>query len=424
VFAKDVSADKNPLAQVVEPKVVVTESVDKKQVIPEQTVITELKKRLDDLDSQKLEREKVEVERNRKSIDWWFSALAIMTTIVAALGALFPFLMARKDKELLKVELAGVKNDRADIQRMKDDVQKVLNESKTDSAEIKAHKVESERDRTIVKNRLPDIMADSQQMAAIIKTADRVMKSPDSSAIETLRAQAVKASEEQDNDLALLLWQRILSDISTDLQASFYYANCVQKKYSNSDNISWHEFNSIVKAYSAAEANDISANKELKNFWIPNNWGNTLADYAEKISDAQPTLSQELRNLAQEKYSEALIIKPDYFKAIMNWGTVLADEANHIAKSDLQAAKILWEKSKQKYLEVLKINPNMHLATYGLACLNAIQNNDDLAVDQLDFLRKNYALPKHWLNDDDFVALRTTQVYKQWFIKHFVSIDK
>jgi hypothetical protein len=417
VAAKETSTTSQKTLANVEAKTTALAKVVEKTEEIKVSTLEKIEKQLNELDAQKNERTKIEIERDRKSIEFWFAALAILT----AIGALFPFLLGRKEKELLKLELAGVKNDRTDIQRMKDDVQKILNESKTDSAEIKAHKDELKLDREKIENRLPDTVANAFQKTTIIESADRVIKSPDSNSLEMLRAQAVKASEENDNDLALLLWKRVLKHLPNDAQASFYYAYSLQKKHTNIDCSLNTELDSICAAYSVAEQNDILENQGLKNFWIPNNWGNALADQAQKIASIEPNTAQSFRKEALAKYMQALQINPNLHEAINNCGILLADEASHVVKTDRVGAESLWIKAREKYTDALTQKPSMNTARYGLACLDALENKHDSAINQLDILRSSAALPKHWLEDQDLENIRKTDIYISWYKKYFAD---
>jgi hypothetical protein len=68
-------------------------------------VQSQLREQTAALETRQAELEKRVLEAERKSIDWWFAWLAIFTTLVGVGGALIPYLLGRKDKELLKLEI-------------------------------------------------------------------------------------------------------------------------------------------------------------------------------------------------------------------------------------------------------------------------------------------------------------------------------
>jgi hypothetical protein len=303
------------------------------------------------------------IETDRKSIEWWFAALSIMTTIVAALGALMPYLLGRKDKELLQVELAGIKNDRADIQRIKNDVQVILNESKVDGAAIKGHKEEAERDRALMNAQQPDNKSSSAVKEQVIEAADRLIKTSNDPK-EASRAEAIKASKLNDGELALLLWQRFLAKYPDDAQASFYVAYWLQHTAEKESDSAADDLEKVCKAYEIAEKNDMLNNGSLKNQWIPNNWGNVLNAQASALFSKDPEAADKLWLQASIKYAQALDIKPDAHQTASNWGNVLSVQADALKSKDPKAAQVLWSQASTKYAQALAFKPDDHKAAY------------------------------------------------------------
>lgn len=383
------------------------------------TTLEKIEKQLSELDAQKNDRMKVEIERDRKGIEFWFAALAVMTTIVAALGALFPFLMARKDKELLKVELAGVKNDRADIQRMKDDVQRVLSDAKSDGADIKVAKEKIEKDMALLLKQQPDDKINSSEREEVIRAADRVIKSSENPK-DTKRAEAIKASEQEDFELALLLWTRFLKIYPNDEQASFYVAFCLQEKIEENKKSLSVDYVQVQEAYEYAESVDRRANGKLQNEWIPNNWGVSLGKQASLVAKDDLLQAQKLWRKAGEKFELAQLINPNMNDAVINWVIALLDEYNELIEAEKHKAALILEKAQLLlYSHAKKSTAAQNAVAYDLACVYSLQSKSEEALAQLEICRVASVLSDDWKDDYDLANLRETEAYKTWYKTHF-----
>jgi Plant specific mitochondrial import receptor subunit TOM20 len=423
----------------------------------------------------KNERMKIEIERDRKGIEFWFAALAIMTTIVAAIGALFPYLMTRKDKELLKVELAGVKNDRTDIQRMKDDVQKdkaelqiELQNAKDTVASIRYQHSSAEKSATSMSNLLAEFSSANKPSEAekveVTKQAESIANDPNASQIDKLRARAVEASQHEkptleQAEIAFDLWKAIAVENPQDDNAlvnSAYWAGITAELSETVNKIHW--------LHQAQKLNEQTLKINPKERDAANNWGVALGKEADEVAKSDLKAAQTLWQQAGEKFELALKINPEESEALYNWGVGLGKIASIVAKTDLKAAQSLWQQAGEKYALSLKINPEKYeaacnwgvdlsneaeevaktdlkaaqilreqavrllekhtviapeAAAYNLACFFSRLERFNESLTQLETARLHDDLPSHWLNDSDLENLRQTDEYKTWYKTHF-----
>lgn len=121
------------------------------------------------------------LEASRKSIDWWFGGLAILTSLVAFLGAFLPWLMGRKDKELLQSELQNARDLVSDIKGHEKSAQQALAKIEEDKLKVASFQSGNEQSP-----------ADKEHTR---DAAQKVNAEPSSSDSEKLRARAVLASQ-------------------------------------------------------------------------------------------------------------------------------------------------------------------------------------------------------------------------------------
>lgn len=136
-----------------------------------------------------------------------------------------------------------------------------------------------------------------------------------------------------------------------------------------------------------------------------NNWGVALDDQAR----AKPGPDADrLFDLARKKYDAALAIKPDFYEALNNWGISFCDQAKTKSGSD---AEKLYERAVKKLMKCEEIQGG--LATYNLACVEALRGNEDECRSWLFKSKESGGLPDpdHLRTDTDFISVRD----KQWF---------
>ena len=117
---------------------------------------------------------------------------------------------------------------------------------------------------------------------------------------------------------------------------------------------------------------DMSETERIARAWSAVGTGNELADEAETLDGAERA---EKLALAQQKYAQALEIKPDKHEALNNWGAALAKEAETLDGAE-RAEKFAL--AQQKYAQALEIKPNGHetLYNWGLALADEAETLD------------------------------------------------
>ena len=371
-----------------------------------QTLVqSQLKEQSAALETRQSELEKRVLEAELKSIDWWFGALAILTALVAILGAVLPYLMGRKDKELLQSEL---QNARDLVASIKD------NKSKSDEI------VSALRDYT------SGTTQTSAHTAAVSREAKRIVNDPKASKADKLYARAVLVSEEAEADLAQAtraceLWQALTVLDPQDGNAAFNYAYWLQQKFARGTQATAHHWRLVADAYSKADQLDHGT---PKNSGIQNNWGIALADAAKVLKDQDLPAARALWKQAGERYELALDIKKDDHRAANNWGNVLIVEMQTIKdRAPGEASGLLAQVQSLLERHRAMSEAGAKKVAYNLACVYALQNQAGLAVEQLEVCRLSgdleSRLVKHWRTDLDLAPIRQSPEYLSWKQQHF-----
>ena len=297
------------------------------------------------IEARQNETDKRLLEKERKSIDWWVGALAVLTTIVAALGAVLPYFMGRKDKELLQSELQNARDLVESIKQQKlvaekdaGEISQIISEYQSGVAQTKAQKTD------------------------VRQTAEAVVGKPSSSEAEKLRARAVLASQSDQPDqaqalMAYELWAALSLLKPDDASAHFNTGYWAQKLFRKSAQLGRsHWFSKLALHY--RKALTIKADKHEAAY----NWGNALAFEARAVKDSDLAEARKLWRQACEKYAQALTIKADKHEAANNWGLALAAEAQAVKDNDLAEARKLWRQACEKYAQSLAIKADKHEA--------------------------------------------------------------
>lgn len=182
------------------------------------------------------------------------------------------------------------------------------------------------------------------------------------------------------------------------------------------------------------------------------NWGVALAAHAQR---SQGEEAQRHWTEAGEKYAAALAIKPDFHHALNNWGNALCAQAQHTHDNE---ADRLWAEAGEKYAAVFAIKPDSHetlnnwvitllarthcsqaserdrlldeayekclrveqtspgASAYNLACIHALRNRPEEAIDWLERSHAAGKLPTqaHIAVDKDFDGIRETAPFQAW----------
>ncbi|MBB1092604.1 hypothetical protein HUU61_15075, partial [Rhodopseudomonas palustris] len=110
---------------------------------------------------------------------------------------------------------------------------------------------------------------------------------------------------------------------------------------------------------------------------------------------------------AGEKYQAALAIKPDDHEVLNNWGTVLLEQAKRAGGEE---AVLLVADAADKIVSAVNIDPTN---TYNLACVRALQGDEQGCRSALENAEKHRTLPpiEHLISDSDLDRVRSTP----WF---------
>jgi Tfp pilus assembly protein PilF len=341
------------------------------------------------------------IETDRKSIEWWFAALGIMTTVVAALSAFFPFFLGLKEKELLKAQL---ENARDLVNSIKDQHGVAL-------------KTVEEIDQLKTFNSGNNASQSDADAQGIAKELKAVTNNPQQySPVDRLRARAVQASKatsptSEQSQHAYELWKALTLLDTSDANAQFnagIFAHAIAK---NGSPLAQKMFAQACSHYEQA----LAIKPDMHD--AANNWGGTLDDQAKALNSQDPEAAQALWAQAVTKYRQALAIKPNMYKAANNWGATLIEQANALSSKDPEAAQKLWAEAAELLAQYAIYAPLM--MSFNLACVYSRLDKLDMALAQLEICRAGNDLPDNWRTDDDLAHLRDTVGYVQWEKKHF-----
>lgn len=359
------------------------------------------------------------IEGQRKSIDLWFAALALLTALIAIAGGVLPFLLTRKDKQLLRAELDGAKEDRAEMRRRLAEARDLVSTIK--SHEQVAHKAADALEKFDWAE--PEGRLNSADLADKARTVEQ---DPASSQQDRLRARAVKASLTEHPTLeqalqAFRLWDALVVLDNRDASAWFNAAYSAQDLFGKNAEPGAGYWGEIAKRY-YARALQIKPSKP----GAARNWARILSDQARVAASGGTEESlvraRDLWQQAGERYEQALQIKPDMHQAASEWSHALQSEADAIAASDPDAATRLLRRAR----DVLSAcaAQDQHAAdalAYDLARVHARLGDPEAAVRQLERGRLAGQLPDDWHADDALRAIGQAPAYQVWRRRHFDS---
>lgn len=352
------------------------------------------------------------LESQRKSIDWWFGALAILTTLVAAVGALFPFLLTRKDKDALQAELRHAQEDREGVRRELESARELV-------ASIRGHEKQISALVSSYQSGQP-LSQDEQE--AVANEAKQLMRNPRASDYERLLARAVQASEvgkatATQAFAAYELWQALTLLDPNKALAHFnagYWAQELFEQATDAERAWW--LKRLQEHYAAA------LRVQPKSDVAAYNWGFALACEARRLPEEARVEKLRLWRLAGEKYHLALAINPNRHKAAINWGAALVHEF-HFA-TDAAERQGLLTRATALLQSQSSVNPTgASMVAYNLACCLALAGDVKGAMEQLERCAAAGLLPAQWQTDKDFASLRQTPEYQEWARKQGAAAD-
>lgn len=352
------------------------------------------------------------IEGQRKTMDWWFSFLTLVTAVLAIFGALIPYLMGRKDKEIIREDKKQIEATKIQIESYKNEVES-LKESIEGHERTALTKV---GDITAAHQKVMNFLsaeqvetAEAQKTQEAVKT---VQKDPSSDPLLKVRAVAIQASQAKEAPRAHTLWSLLAEIKPEDASAHFnagYWAHELAQQATGPELITW--LNQAKERY----ARVLQLKPDLHG--AANNWGNVLAEEARAVAGSDLAAARGLWQAAGTKYAEALELKPDYHEAANNWGTALAREAQAVAGSDLAAARRLWREAGEKYAQALELKPDCHEAAnnWGSALVSEVGALPPQEGEQISLLlnRSEEILLSHASEAPGVVAYNLACVYSR-----------
>ncbi|MBT0570653.1 hypothetical protein KIK84_09960 [Curvibacter sp. CHRR-16] len=334
------------------------------------------------------------LETQRKSIDWWLSAIGIGLTIlglvIAVGGVLLPLYWQRSERRRLGEAQAEFARMNSEANGLLDSLKAHAADGAKAAADATQHAEDSKKTAEDL-NRLREMVqsfesvpiktadalpADSAQDQALVadnavaaEAAQQLAGQAEATEVDKLRARAIAAaqmdnpSDEKAREI-YGLWSALTIINPEDSGAQFnsgYWAQELYKRDALPGRQHW--FDALGKHYSQRLL--LGKNGHAAAY----NWGNALKNEAQAIREKDLDTARALWKAAGEKYELALNIKKDKHEAANNWGLALANEAQAIREKDLDTARALWKAAGEKYELALAIKPDMHEAAYnwGLA---------------------------------------------------------
>ena len=275
------------------------------------------------------------LDGQRKTIDWWLAFLAIMMGVLALAGVAIPFLMGRKNKELMDQLLQ-------DARQMATETRYQLVEIKAAAVDAKKYRDATQENLEVSTRILRAARSDQEQTpekkSELAAAAKQVIEDTQASQSDKLRAEAVQAATDKDTEKAYRLWAAVVALEPTDHVAQFntgYWAQMQAEKETETPQRTRFWLQEAARAY--AQALQIKPDMHA----AASNWGNALAAEALALAGSDLPAARVLWLQAGQRYAQALHIKPDMHEAAFNWGSALDNEAQALAGSDLPAARVL-----------------------------------------------------------------------------------
>jgi tetratricopeptide (TPR) repeat protein len=131
--------------------------------------------------------------------------------------------------------------------------------------------------------------------------------------------------------------------------------------------------------------------------------------------------ADRLYALAAEKYATALAIKPDKHEALNNWGNMLMLQARD---STGDQAKRLLDKARELLLQAEGIQTGA--SAYNLACISALQDDEEACRHWLESSRDSGQLPnrRHLEEDENLINVRDFPGSRSFSIPRKQKIDQ
>ncbi|MFA6015564.1 MAG: hypothetical protein WC742_10905 [Gallionellaceae bacterium] len=307
--------------------------------------IQELKTRIKELEA-------MELEGQRKKVDWWLSFLGIMLAglaiVITVAGIAIPYVIARKNKEIFDLDKKAIERDKKAIEQDRAQVRTWLDE-------IEKLKYKANADTEAIKQKL-EIVSGSPSATSedVQQTARRTAQDETADPLLRLRAKAVESSRPENAQEAYTLWATLTELGTHDANAMFnaaYWAHELSDQAQSDEKLRW------LRLAGNYYAQTLTLKPNMHD--AAYNWGGALNAEATALAATDHQAARALWKLAGEKYQLALSIKSDMHEAANNWGSALNAEARALAATDLETARALWKLAGEKYQLALSIKSNM-----------------------------------------------------------------
>lgn len=313
-------------------------STDSKSTPVTVTDSGELKERVRTLEDRERQTYAFVLEGQRKTMDWWFSYLAIVTAIIGIGGVFLPLFLGMKDREELEQLRQDFREQLDHVKQRSLEIDHHVDRGKAAADALENH-LKQLADATISPNGIP---AQQPQQEAVREAAKQIENNEAASLADRLRAKAISHQLRRDYAGAKPYWQTLIAELPQDAQAQFGLGVCL------------HEEGNLRQA-GEQYAKALAIKHDMHD--AANNWGNALAAEARGLAPTNLPAARALWRQAGERYAQALAIKPDMQGPAYNWGNALADEASALAQTDLTAARELWRQSGKQYAQALANKP-------------------------------------------------------------------
>lgn len=381
--------------------------------------IGELKERVKELEARERQNYSLEMEGQRKQVDWWLSFLGIMLAglaiFVTVAGIAIPYVIARKNKEIFDLDKKVIEQDKAQVRQMKDEVAKLLDDAKRDTDRIHQHEantadiaaqMQGYQSKAKSASESESGKAENLELNATVKT---VQEDKTADPVLRLRAEAIAASEAEEADKAYALWSALTklqpNDASAELNAG-YWAHVCGNCSTGSDKSHW------LKLAGTHYAQALGIKPDMHE--AAYNWGTALVAEAQAVAATDLAAARGLWRQAGAQYQRALSIKPDKHEAADNWGNALLTEASAIAQHDPGRSRQLLVQAEQLLLEHANAAPGV--VAYNLACVYGLRADVQSCLKWLKVAQEHKTLVscEHIRNDKDLEPVCTDPAFTEW----------
>jgi hypothetical protein len=381
---------------------------------PTEADTADLKDRLRTLEDRERQTYAFVLEGQRKTMDWWFSYLAVVTAIIGLGGVFLPYLLAKKEKE--------------DLRQMQESFREQLGAARAMADEIRGHHERAkEAADAIVTQRelLTDALLtpmgtpeqQSAQKAELQSATKAIEANPVADVIDRLRAKAIRFTMDKDYVRAKAIWQSLTELNPQDAQAQFALGLCshleadaLKDTQPETARTLWQQATDHYR-----QALVLRPDKYV----VAYKWGSALAAEASALAPTNLPAARNLWRQAAERFRQTLDLKPDMYEAAVNWSMALLDEFRELRPTDPKAAQGLLDEAATHLHHAESIKPGSF--AYELAYVFALRGDIKVCINWLNTARQHGTLKSaaDMRDDEDFDAVRQTPEFTTWWREVF-----